>query len=117
LARKRTAPPKLSGAPAPVSIRAALQRIAELVGRGSPAARVSREAEAVISSWSTSLDPEETRERMEEAREQLAAGIEAAEEQASEIEEEGKGAVLAASRTLAALAAARDAFGRTQLPA
>lgn len=57
------------------------------------------------------MDPEEMRERMDEAREQLAAGVEAAEEQASEMDEEG--AALAASRTLAALAAARDAFGRT----
>jgi hypothetical protein len=111
LARKRAAPPA-DRAPAPITTHAALQRLADLVGRGYPAARIGREAESLITTWSASLEPSEMQERMEEMHEQLAAGLDAAEEQASEMDEGGAAAELAAKRTVAALAAARDIFGR-----
>jgi hypothetical protein len=95
-----------------VSTKSALQRIADLVGRGYPAARIGREAEALITSWSTDLEPGEMRDRLDEMAEQLTAGLEAAEEQASDMEEGGTAAEVAAKRTITALAAARDAFGR-----
>jgi hypothetical protein len=91
-------------------VRAALQRLSDLVSRGYQADRIGREAEALIAGWKEALPPDELRERLEEMHEQLAAGVEAAEEQISEMGEGDSAASRAASRTLAALAQARDSF-------
>jgi hypothetical protein len=92
--------------------KAALRRIAELVGRGYDAARLQREAEAVIQGLCGSMEPEDLREVLDEVREQLAAGIEAAEEQASEIDSDDKVSARNVQRMVGAMVAARDAFGR-----
>jgi tryptophanase len=91
-------------------VRAALQRLSDLVSRGYQADRIGREAEALIAGWKEALPPDELRERLEEMHEQLAAGVEAAEEQISEMGGGDSAASRAASRTLAALAQARDSF-------
>lgn len=92
--------------------KAALGRIADLVGRGYDAGRLQREAEAVIQGLRGSMEPEELREVLDEVREQLAAGVEAAEEQASEIDSDDKVTARHVQRMVGAMTAARDAFGR-----
>lgn len=92
--------------------KAALSRIAELVGRGYDAARLQREAEAVIQSLRGSMEPEDLRDVLDEVREQLAAGVEAAEEQANEIDSDDKATARNVQRMVGAMTAARDAFGR-----
>jgi hypothetical protein len=85
----------------------ALKRIADMIGRGADASRIQREAAALISSWSATLDAEDMRERLDSLREQLAEGVEAAEEQAGEMDGDK-----AFARSLSAMCAARDAFAR-----
>jgi hypothetical protein len=92
--------------------KAALGRIAELIARGYDAARLRREAEAVIASLSGTMDSEELRDVLDEVREQLEAGVEAAEEQASEIDSEDKVSARNVQRMVGAMTAARDAFGK-----
>ncbi|MBO1075076.1 hypothetical protein [Roseomonas marmotae] len=107
--RKRASNPT-ARSPAPLSSRSALSRIAELVGRGHDAARLRREAEALIAALRQIHEPDQLRELLDEMREQLDAGIEAAEDTMAEAD--GDGAAKAATRSLAALAAARDTFAR-----
>jgi hypothetical protein len=92
--------------------KAALGRIAELIARGYDAGRLGREAEAVIASLSGTMDSSELRDVLDEVREQLEAGVEAAEEQASEIDSDDKVSARNVQRMVGAMTAARDAFGR-----
>jgi hypothetical protein len=96
---------------APDPAKAALARIAELISRGGDPARVAREADSIISGWAGTLPDDEMRERLEDLRDQLASGVEAAREQADDVEQDDKAGAAAAGRALAALTAARDAFG------
>lgn len=90
----------------------ALKRISDLLGRGFDAARMEREAAAVMSAWAATLHEDEMRERLDEVREQLAAGLEAVEEQGSEVVSESKTATSAYERNLAAIRATYRAFER-----
>jgi hypothetical protein len=90
----------------------ALKRLSELLGRGYDAARMEREVASVMSAWAAALHEDEMRERLDEVREQLAAGVEAVEEQGSEIDGESKTATAACQRSLAAIRATHRAFER-----
>jgi hypothetical protein len=110
--KRKTSAPSSSAAPPVESGRAALKRLADLLGRGFDAPRMEREAAAVMSVWAAALAPEEMRERLDEIREELAAGIEAAEEQGGEIEDGDKAGAAAYQRSLAAIRATHSAFDR-----
>lgn len=103
---------KPTGAERP--IEAALTRLLTLAGRGAPPDRMAREVEAIVADWRLGAgeEPGELREQVEELREQLAAGVAAAEEQAAEIDLGEPGAARQAGRLLASLAAMRDAAQR-----
>jgi hypothetical protein len=92
-----------------------LQRLADQIGRGYGAERMRREAASLIEGLKTSLAPDSVRERLEEISEQLADGIEAAEEQGCEIDAGSKSALSAYEGTLAALRAIHAAFARAAL--
>jgi hypothetical protein len=89
---------------------AALKRVAEMIGRGADAARIQREAAALIASWSSLMEDNEMRERLTTLHDQLVEGVEVAEEQAEEVDTD-KASGKAFARTLTAMCAARDAFG------
>jgi uncharacterized coiled-coil DUF342 family protein len=117
MSRKAKSKPPLAPAaiPAAPGRNALLQRLAEQIGRGFGAERMRREAASLIEELKTSLAPDEVRERLEEISEQLAEGIEAAEEQDCEIDAGSKTALSAYEGTLAALRATHAAFSRAAL--
>jgi len=107
--------PQRAEAPAAPSIESgeqALKRLSELLGRGYDAARMEREVASLMSTWAVTLHEDEMRERLDEVREQLAAGVESVEEQGSEIDSESKTATTAYQRSLAAIRATYRAFER-----
>lgn len=114
MARKPKDKPKLAppSPPAPPGRDQLLQRLAEQINRGFGAERMRREAAALIDELKTSLEPDAVRERLEEISEQLAAGVEAAEEQGCEIDSGSKSAVSAYEGVLAALKATHATFAR-----
>jgi hypothetical protein len=114
MSRKSKAKPALlpPAAPAPPGRDALLGRLAEQIGRGYGAERMRREAASLIEQLKTSMEPDAVRERLEEISEQLAAGIEAAEEQGCEIDSNSKAAMASYEGTLAALRATHQAFSR-----
>jgi non-homologous end joining protein Ku len=114
MSRKPKDKPKLAppSAPAAPGRNQLLQRLADQIARGFGAERMRREAAALIEQMKSSIEPETVRERLEEISEQLAEGVEAAEEQASEIDSGSKSAVAAYEGTLAALRATHAAFSR-----
>ncbi|MBC9208895.1 hypothetical protein IBL26_18760 [Roseomonas aerophila] len=89
-----------------------LMRLAEQIGRGFGAERMRREAASLIQELKTSMDPDAVRDRLEEISEHLAAGVEATEEQACEIDSSSKSAKSVYDGTLAALKATHEAFAR-----
>jgi uncharacterized coiled-coil DUF342 family protein len=117
MARRSKDKPKLAPPSAPTvpGRDQLLQRLAEQIGRGFGAERMRREAASLIEELKTSMAPDEVRERLEEISEQLAEGIEAAEEQGCEIDAGSKTALSAYEGTLAALRATHAAFSRAAL--
>jgi len=116
MSRKPKAKPPLAppAAPAPPGRDAVLQRLAEQINRGFGAERMRREAAAVIDDLKAALPPDAVAERLEEISEQLAAGVEAAEEQGGDIDQGSKSAVAAYETMLAALRATHSAFSRRE---
>jgi hypothetical protein len=82
-----------------------------LVAKGVPPARMAREVEVIVGEWrgAEDADPFETKERLDELLEQIAAGVADAEEQVSDADTSEPAAVKQAGLTLAALVATRDA--------
>lgn len=109
---KRSAPPPPAARATIDSSKAALQRISALIARGFDAGRLQREAADVITSWATTLEADEIREHLDEVLEQLAEGVEAAQDMGSEIEPDDAASAKLHQRSLGALMAARDAFGQ-----
>ena len=105
---KRSAP---AAAPAATPTKEAPQRISALIARGFDAGRVQREAADVLSSWATTMEADDLRERLDEVHEQLVEGVEAAQDMGSEIEPDDAASAKVHQRSLGALMAARDAFG------
>jgi hypothetical protein len=90
----------------------ALQRLLALAGRGVPSNRMAREVDAIVAGWQQNAageDVSDLREQLDELREQLVAGVEAAEEAVSDVDASDAGAVKQAGHLLAVLVATRDA--------
>lgn len=105
MARKST--PRRSGSP----VSTALTRLATLSGAGSAPGRMVREAQKIMADWRAEpdLDADVLRERLETLREDLMAGVSAAEEQAGDVDRSDAGAVRQAEASLKGLQAVRDA--------
>jgi hypothetical protein len=98
--------------PRPVRpVDAALTRLLALAGKGAAPGRMAREVELIAAEWhrEAEADPLDLRDRLDELREQLAAGVGHAEEQVSDLDASEPGAVKQANAMLAALVATRDA--------
>lgn len=92
-------------------VDAAIVRLMALAAKGVQPTRMAREVEVIAAEWRNANDaePEEVRERLDELREQIVAGVGHAEEQVSDIDTSEPAAVKQANATLAALVATRDA--------
>ncbi|NOG71248.1 hypothetical protein [Roseicella sp. DB1501] len=89
-----------------------LQRLLALAGRGVSPNRMAREVDAIAAEWRRGVEGEDgtdLKEQMDELREQLVAGVAAAEEAMSDVDASDAGAVKQARHMLAALTATRDA--------
>lgn len=107
MARK---PPPARSIPSPVP--AALERLAKLSGTATSPDRMAREAQKIVADWQADPDlPADTlATRLEEMRENLAAGLASAEEQGGDVDGSDKAAVRQATATIQGLKAALDAF-------
>jgi hypothetical protein len=93
-------------------VDAALKRLLALAGRGVAPNRMAREVDCIIGEWRQGAGEEDEgdlAEQIEELREQLAAGVAAAEEAVSDVDQSDAGAVKQARHVLASLVATRDA--------
>ncbi len=106
MARK---PPPSRAAAAPVPV--ALERLARLAAAGTPPDRLVREAQKIIAEWKADpdLDAGALRERLETLRDDLAAGVADAAEQAGDVDQSDKAAARQATSTLRGLQAVHDA--------
>lgn len=95
-------------------VDAALRRLMELAAKGVAPNRMAREVEVIVSEWRSAPDADsiETRERLDELREQIAIGVTDAQEQVSDADSSEPAAVKQAGLTLAALVATHDAAVR-----
>jgi hypothetical protein len=108
---------KRAPARAPAPAKAALQRLAELALKGSPPDRVAREVEAIAAGWLEGADDamrQDIRERLGEMHDELAAGVDAAQDQVEDLDRSDAAGLKQAGRSLAALEAARDALAAAQ---
>ncbi|MBX9593771.1 MAG: hypothetical protein K2X46_05370 [Roseomonas sp.] len=97
---------------APRPIDAALQRLLALAGRGVAPARMAREVDMIIAEWRLLAEADEKFDlaaSLETLREQLDAGVGAAEEQVADVDASEPAAVKQANAMLSALVATRDA--------
>jgi hypothetical protein len=108
--RRVAAPPRPSPAGDPA--QAALQRLSDLIARGFDAARLEREAAAVIAGWAGELEAGDMRDRLDSVHDQLAEGVDAAHDMGCEIEPGDAASAKVHQRSVGALIAARDAFGQ-----
>ena len=92
-------------------VDAAIIRLMALVAKGVAPHRMAREVEIIAGEWTDApdADPSEVRERLDELRERIAAGVADAEEQVSDVDAGEPAAVKNATATLTALVATRDA--------
>jgi hypothetical protein len=93
-------------------IDAALQRLIALAGRGTTPGRMVREVDSIIGEWRASAEADDKFDlpaQLEALREQLDAGVAAAEEQVADIDASEPAAVKQATTMLSALVATRDA--------
>ncbi|WP_149538811.1 hypothetical protein [Siccirubricoccus phaeus] len=94
---------------------AALARLAEFAAKGMPPGRMAREVDAIVAGWLSDTSPDdrtEVRERLGELRDELAAGVDEAEEQLADIDRSEPAAARHAGLVHAALVASRDAVER-----
>jgi hypothetical protein len=93
-------------------VDAALKRLLALAGRGVSPSRMAREVDTIVAEWRQAAAGEEggdIGDQLDELREQLVAGVAAAEEAVSDVDTSDAGAVKQAAHLLAALVATRDA--------
>ncbi len=97
--------PAAKRAPAPVP--AALERLAKLSAAATGPDRMAREAQSIIAMWRAEpdLDAGDLRERLETLRDDLAAGVSDAEEQAGDVDSSDKAATRQAAATVNGLRA------------
>ncbi len=89
----------------------ALHRLLDLAAKAVPPSRMAREVEVIISEWmrEPEADPVQIKERVDDLRERVTAGVADAEEQVADVDRSEAAAVKQADATLAALVATRDA--------
>ncbi len=104
---RKPAPSRAAVAPVP----AALERLARLAAAGTVPDRLVREAQKIIAEWKADpdLDAGTLRERLETLRDDLAAGVADAAEQAGDVDQSDKSAARQATSILRGLQAVRDA--------
>ncbi len=100
MARKPAQTPIRVSNPVP----AALERLAKLAAAGTPPDRMAREADKLVLEWRT--DPETVDDRLATLRENLEAGISAAEDSAGDVDRDDKAALKGAEASLKALRSA-----------
>ncbi|MBU8540040.1 hypothetical protein [Falsiroseomonas tokyonensis] len=95
-------------------VDAAITRLLALAGKGAVPGRMAREVELIAGEWRAAPEADvlEIRERLDELREQLTAGVGHAEEQVADLDSSEPGAMKQAGAMLAALVATRDATTR-----
>ena len=95
-------------------LAAALERLSKLSGAGTAPDRMTRATEKLLADWQADPDlaPDALAERLESLRENLAAGVADAEEQAGDVDTGDKAATRQAAATLAGLRAALAAVTR-----
>ncbi len=95
----------------PSPVPAALDRLSRLVGAGTSGDRMVRETEKIIADWRAEpdLDAGALRERLETLRDDIAAGVTSAEEQAADVDQSDKAAVRQSGAMVSGLRAVRDA--------
>ena len=108
-------PPKSTApkAPNPKALgKAAMTRIADLVGRGAAPARMQREVEAIVASLLEGGEDqrEAARQVLEELRDDMLAGVADTAAMLEDIEHADAASVRNADKTLAAMRAAADAL-------
>ena len=98
----------------PRPVDAAILRLMALVAKGVAPHRMAREVEIIAGEWADApeADPSEVRDRLDQLRELIAAGVADAEEQVSDVDTSEPAAVKQAAATLAALRATQDATAR-----
>ena len=98
----------------PRPVDAAILRLMALVAKGVAPHRMAREVEIIAGEWAAApeADPAETRDRLDQLRELIAAGVADAEEQVSDVDTSEPAAVKQAAATLAALRATQEATAR-----
>ncbi|MFT8243978.1 hypothetical protein [Roseomonas sp. BN140053] len=100
----------------PAPTQAALKRLAELAQKGVGSGRMQREVESIVANWLGQPGADsihaEAREWLAEIRDELTAGVSDAAEQADDLDRSDTVGLRHAEKSLAALAAARDALVR-----
>jgi hypothetical protein len=97
---------------APRPVDAALRRLIDLAGRGVAPSRMAREVDSIIADWRRLAEADDAFDlaaQLEGLREQLDAGVGAAEEQVADVDASEPAAVKQANAMLSALMATRDA--------
>jgi len=104
---RKPLPSRAAASPVP----AALERLARLAAAGTTPDRLVREALRIVAEWQADLelDAAALRERLELLRDDLAAGVADAAEQAGDVDQSDKAAARQANSTLRALQAVHDA--------
>jgi hypothetical protein len=95
----------------PSPVPAALERLARLAAAGTTPDRMVREAQKIIADWRAEpeLDGADLRERLETLRDDLAAGVASAEEQAGDVDQSDKAAARQSTALLKGLQAVHEA--------
>ncbi|MBC7859635.1 MAG: hypothetical protein H7Z39_12835 [Burkholderiaceae bacterium] len=95
-------------------IDAAIGRLVALAAKGVAPGRMAREVDVIAAEWLAAVgaDPIEIKDRLDDLREQIAAGVGHAEEQLADVDASEPAAVKQAGTMLAALVASRDAAHR-----
>ena len=90
---------------------AAIGRLIALAGKGVAPGRMAREVDVIAAEWLAAVDadPAVVKDRLDELRDQIAAGVGHAEEQLADVDSSEPAAVKQAGTMLAALVASRDA--------
>ena len=98
----------------PRPVDAAILRLMALVAKGVAPHRMAREVDIIAGEWADApdADPAEVRDRLDQLREMIAAGVADAEDQALDVDASVPAAVKQAAATLAALRATQEATTR-----
>lgn len=92
--------------PPPSAAAIAIERLGKLASVGTGAARVERDARAILAAWEGQHDAETVRQLISETHAEIASGLVAAEEQLDDVDASEAGALKHVQAVVAALRAA-----------